>query len=803
MAQWSTRHFLLLVCSLVFATGVFLLVQGQILFPADFLGWYFPFRGHPQYATGSGILLNTFYQDVPFYFFPFWAFAGEMISQGVLPFWSPLEGAGFPAASAHVQGFFFPLRWLTYGLFQPLVAWHVELACQFLTASISAYLLFRRWSGSNKAATLVALSWTLACGLGPYFQQGGPAWPMALFPCLLLALDITPERPRIGLVATAMFMGLTLVIGHLQYSAPVTAIAFVYALAKSHYRWRKASALVLGIALATPHLVPLIELLVLSRRPPLSESSLLSNLLASREYLGFVFPFFNGAPGDGFYLGRTMANLVNNGREHSLFVGQLVFILAIVGAFQTRRRLEKVGLGLLLLGYLTAGAPLLFQAFATVFPPLWYVTPLRYLPFLHFGLCYFACLGWVKMESRPLNRSEGMLVGGVLGGTVLASLFFIIPATLQTHGFLTWLIELARGGVTKPPYYEGSFGAVITEKILYHFHPTSPDIWLPILLLSLGLVGLKLNSPSRRFAVTLAVLTVDLCFYFFVFNRPVDEKKFYPQLPEIMALKEHHQLTPSRDQIPSRVMSLERGMHPNILLAYGIASFESYASVHPHDFRKLYEPLNAEQDLPHQLGKLVTPERLTPGLLDLFGVSTLYNHPPQELRHTEVPQLAVSPYRPTALRAFVSNRWRVLESEAEIYQPDFNPRESVLLQNPIGFESAQEEPYFQELAEPEFYGCNLVRFRFQNPTPSLLVLTDLFYPGWTAKVNGKAVPIHKAYGFARAVEVPEGEVEVEFLFRPTGWLASLIAVGVSLLLLGFLVFSVANVDKGPSRARAG
>jgi hypothetical protein len=50
-----------------------------------------------------------------------------------------------------------------------------------------------------------------------------------------------------------------------------------------------------------------------------------------------------------------------------------------------------------------------------------------------------------------------------------------------------------------------------------------------------------------------------------------------------------------------------------------------------------------------------------------------------------------------------------------------------------------------------------------------LIVSQVNYPGWTAKVDGVAVDIVDYQGTLQAVELPAGASEVELTFRPTGW----------------------------------
>ena len=71
----------------------------------------------------------------------------------------------------------------------------------------------------------------------------------------------------------------------------------------------------------------------------------------------------------------------------------------------------------------------------------------------------------------------------------------------------------------------------------------------------------------------------------------------------------------------------------------------------------------------------------------------------------------------------------------------------------------------------------------------MLVLSDAYYPGWTATVDGQPAPIYRVDGALRGVIIPAGFHDVRFQFRPTTLTPSLILLGISLLLAAFLIIA--------------
>jgi hypothetical protein len=762
-----------------------LLVRGRILFAADQLARNYPWRAYPPLSQMGPFTDSWGVSDSILGSFPALAYIHQSFQAGSFPLWNPLEGLGLPAAGSAGLGYMFPVHWLTFGLLPPMVAWHLELAAILLISALSCYAVFRRATGSDEAAALSATAWTFAGWSAAYLQLPSYAWTLALFPLILLGIERTREGKRLAPLQVGVCVALSLTVGHLQVLAPAIAVAVIWTL------WRArpqalaiALSMLCGLMMAAYHLVPMVELLIKSERPRIPIGMILSALMLPREFLGMVFPTLMGQPSDNFYFGTLLAHPVINGREHCVYAGMIPLWLACLAVWRRARPSSRPIGAAVLTGLLFAGAPPLYQALCTVLPPLLFLTPTRFLPLVLFGTCLLCGQGWASLKERPLQTREAAGLVGLLSAFLLGALCFIVPASTLSQDFQEWLLRMATHNyAAKPPYFEGDFGPVFVSRVTQHFSLASPAIAVAMLVLA-GSVVLLLAHRGKRmpFAPVLGLLCLEVATFFSVMNTTVPAAAYFPHNPDVDFLARGSRL--EQVQPPTRVMGLGTGPYPNLLLIEGIDNLEAYETAHPGDYRAVIDALNHGFQLNHQDGLYVGDDKLGDATLDVLGIGKLMNAPRTWDQRYGPPTyqgagLAIQD-RPSALRAYTVDKYRVLDraqAMKAIMAAGFQPRAEVLLDAPPSYQSPAGPAHFQAV-ETRLYSAQEVDLEVASQVPTMLVLTDLEFPGWSATVNGKPAPIRKAYGFARAVELAAGASKVSFTFRPTGfpytpWLAVL------------------------------
>jgi hypothetical protein len=136
------------------------------------------------------------------------------------------------------------------------------------------------------------------------------------------------------------------------------------------------------------------------------------------------------------------------------------------------------------------------------------------------------------------------------------------------------------------------------------------------------------------------------------------------------------------------------------------------------------------------------------------------------------------------------------QARARINEPDFNPTTTAILsaEPPCQIGPAPETPGTAEIIKRS-PGYWLVET--ESSAPSLHVLSETTYPGWRVTIDGKEAQVLTAYTVIRAVCVPAGKHQIEWIFDPITYK---IGAAVTLPALIICVWAGTRVWRGRKRS---
>jgi hypothetical protein len=87
-------------------------------------------------------------------------------------------------------------------------------------------------------------------------------------------------------------------------------------------------------------------------------------------------------------------------------------------------------------------------------------------------------------------------------------------------------------------------------------------------------------------------------------------------------------------------------------------------------------------------------------------------------------------------------------------------------------------------------GPDRLALDIEAPAPAFLVVADSNFPGWTATLDGRWVPIHLVNHLLRGVAVPAGRHRLAMAYEPEGWRAGATSTRAALLMWMVLAVEV-------------
>jgi hypothetical protein len=689
------------------------------------------------------------FRDQADFFFPLKLYTADRLRAGRIPLWNPLSGCGEPWLANAQSGVFYPptLLFLWPG---PALSAGLFLLLHFGIAAWGTWR-FCKEEGISDAGALAAAAVFAASGaaasLSAYWNHFGA---FAYLPGIL-ALARSGLRTRGAAAGLGALVGLQAMAGSPELSALTIILAIVFAFARREEaatgwrettarqtRRRAAGAILAGLALAAWVLVPLAELALHSERR--------AAFAADERELGAVhagaLPSAFGLPEDR----RGSFFLV------SVYLGPAVFAAcAAAMADRERRRLAGLLLAVALGGILlaAAGPP---GVWIRALPGLDRIRyPAKALVATLFGAAILTGLGFDALRFLPGRRARTIVAALciALGAAALAWPAHPIRVRAAAAAACAALALLATVRVSRP-----GIGAVCAAAAA-------------LLLVASYAVG---NRPLFRFV-------------------PEEEIRRRPEPVDFLAKLPGRTLTPSMTELApwvSRDWSFDTAMvrrQREALMGYtnlleGVRTLRTAAALPTEGARRIADAVDGAAD-PSLPGGFASARVLwTPFLPPTLGsrkVGDFFRAP-------------LNPYRPRVsfgsaygVEPDAARAWTRALRESDGGRRVLVSAEPSLPPPPPGAESGKYVVAGISSEEPERVTADVSADR-----AGLLVLTDLAYPGWTARVDGKPAALLAADGCFRAVAVGAGSHRVEFRYRPVSFLAGA-AISIAAL-LGILIW---------------
>jgi hypothetical protein len=779
-----------------------------------------------ELVTMSGV---PFARDMQMFFIPQKHLLAEALQEGRVPLWSPHIGTGAPFLANFQTGVFYPPHWL-YAVLPFFPVLNLLIVFHFLLGGGGSYLLARKL----RLAPAPAFAAAAVFLFGGYFTsllnlvnaQQGAAWaPAACY----VVLDHLERRTAGSLARLISVLTLALLAGEPQsflFTTAVAAIAGGLVLSRdSHARRRLPtlafSVIVAGLfvaGLAMIQLLPTFEYMQESGRGSgglvYGEASAYSlepirliHLLVPTDYRDPVYSF-----GLRSTIGRTDPWLF------SIYLGAL-WVPLLFFAWRNRRRRREVAvwnalgaLGLLIaLGGFTPIFPWLFEhvpGFAS------FRFPEKYFFFSGFSAAILAGYGMEELLAKRRSRADlplaALLLAVVLGARVA---FHFSRGALET-------------------FARGFNNDRMLSSFDFAYRMWGQNLSKLLLVVALGILLIWLFRRGRVSARTfgilfVALLTADLLVAHRDLN-PVVERDFYER-PPLLA-----------DALPIRDVQRDfrfraTGFHTQpdrVRLVRGVPldaqkwMWQQTLQPNTGQMSRTLQPDHWDAMKPRRYRDKWDFYRLLPeafrrwNLLRLNSVRYLYSI--EALEHEgyalELP-LDSLPGRLYELidplpRAYVAIEPKYFSDEVAALNAmllrDFEPRGQVALVDPAVAVDGKPTPSHVEstlVERPEDSTLPLARLVGDEPERvrivldgeggSHIVLTDSYFPGWKAFVDGEEREIRLANFFFRAVELRAGDREVVFQYLPRSFTRGR-TISLGTLLLGALAL-VASAARARAR----
>ena len=715
--------------------------------------WRLLFSSNVWMPVGGGDLVSFLY--------PVYSFAARSLKAADLPLWNPYLYGGAPFAADNQSGLFYPLNLAAF-LLRPRLGYRtmeLQAVAHFYLAGVCAYLGFRyikrqplkRWAALAGAAAFM-FSDLFVTHFGNLNMIASAAWLPLIFCLFRRALD----EKRFALAAGAgVLLGFAALAGHVQpliYTVLALGLYFLYhAYGHRQSDWRVllgttsllAVTMIVALGVAAPALLPSYEMSRLSLRAGLTYQDASQYSLPPAALVGLLVPGIFGRGPSGYWGPWP--------RVEVGYVGILPLLLAGLALLLRRDNLTRfLALLAVLALFLALGNFGILHGWLYRFVPGFNMirAPARFIYLLDFALAALAALG-LDVLLRPIPRSSRHTWCQVLRCSpllVLSVALIMLPVT-----YATLLYSQDKAPEIFARLLTGAGGIVFA-----------------LLLLGCGVAILHLRGRHRVHQFTLGLIVFMLILFDLASLGAYTELEFNDptagfEHPAAIAFLKND---PEYYRIDTRTEVWDV-WQPDLSLLHGI--FDVWGIHNPlvlADYHRYWEGLGS---------------RSTP-LYDFLNAKYVVGHKDVvldwerfELAFDADPTVNI--YRNTQVlpRAFVVHKsWSVPDQEqafTAIHRTDFDPATMVVVED--GSTLTAATPGTSE-ARIESYSNNEIRLQASTSIPGYLVMSEVYYPGWKAEVDGHPADLQRANYAFRAVLLSPGAHQVRIYFQPATWKAGML-----------------------------
>lgn len=744
-ADHRVRHYvyagvaLALMLAALFPRTFFL---GEVLLPAGLLFEYPPWSEYTEFVEGGIPAAENYLAIESFLMFNmFYAATDLALAQGEWPLWNPLEFGGMPLLANYQSAVLYPPR-LLHAVFDRYVATTLFVILKLWLCGFNAFICARAFGLRPTTAMIPAAAWMLS-GYNTTWAYWADPDVAAWLPLQVASAELLARRcVRRGGALMAFSSTLMLLGGHPESAFTMSAGTGLFFFTRIATLGRAAVgpivtagfAWAFAIAITAPQTIPFLEYLPESQTFASrgTETSHDLHFLPGSAWICFFVPRFFGTDTDRNFW-TTAAE--NQNYLIMAYAGVAVWVLTACGLVGCTRRRYRLLVSLMIPAVLSIGlaTDVSMLRFVHRLPLLDSIWGCWFLGFPLFVLALLAGFGWESVIDRTISRRSLQ---------VLALLFFaLLPVCLGMYAFYRPVLEVEE----VLPYAHLQLGAAVIVAVAI----------IALLVLSWAQRG------RRGFALAvIALVAGDLIWA---------ARDLHPSAPHKFVLFETN-LTNVLKQQPDRVHATAAGIPTGLLQGYGIEQLWGYDGIMPAGWWRFL----AETDT-------ALVERMT-------GVRYVLAPPDGEPKGLPIDGVALHERADALPRAFLARSVVQVGDASAVFErmrtPDFDPEREVLTTAAVAQIPGTQSG---DLGNTKLVSrtSNAVVVDVEASRPCALVLSDAYYPGWQARIDGEPVEIFPAYHAFRGVVIPAGAHRVEFEYQPgsfhVGLMFSLAAMAVSIV----------------------